>query len=1009
MTIPQGTQFGPYKILEPVGAGGMGEVYRALDTRLNREVAIKVVSDQYLSEAFGSGTSSPRSGSPITGTPASGTPGAVSHRRFLREAQSSSALNHPNICTIHDIGENEGRPFLVMELLRGETLKQALRSGSLSATEVVTFSRQAASALAAAHSIGIVHRDIKPANIFVVGPAGKRQIKILDFGLAKQQGATDLADSNDATATFGGQATAIGADIGLTSPGSTIGTVAYMSPEQAEGKVLDARTDLFSLGSVIYEMATGAPPFTGATAPTIFAALLTKDPPPVSAANPSMPPQLDGIVSRLLIKDRDQRTPTAEALLAELDALPTAATSTSGSSAAHAAPSGSFPAAAGTSAAASQSSASVPVATPPASSNPIRNSILAAVVIVLALTGGFFWWKHSAPTPANSAATGATAPATSSAAKNAIILADFVNQTGDPVFESTLNQALAVQLGQSPILDIIGQRHLHQSLQYLGKKPDTVITPEIAREIGEREGIKAILTGTISNLGGDYIITLAAQNTATGEEIASVQTQAPAKDKVLDALNQGASQMRAKLGESLASIQKLNTPFGQATTPSLEAFRAYALGDAAHARGNDIPEAEGHYKRALELDPKLAMAWARLGVLYLNSGQSGKAMEYFAKAHELSNDVSERERLYIDGHYYAEVLGDLNKATEILQVAIQEYPLQIDNYINIAVLYGQQGQLDKEREALLKSLAIQPEDAVALGDLMVSYARSGQPEEAEKYMAQAKKLGLNGTDILVYEMILDAVNGDYAGAQKVLTAGAGRPDQFVLWRTWAQFQEQRGQFEESRKSYQQAAGFAQSMKAKDAQASLLLDAASTGWVVGQCQDVEGAVKQALALDKSKPTQRNVAISLALCGKAKAATDAIDALEKKYPQDTLVQQLGPQYEAIIAINDSQPQRALDLLTKSQGLDLVSIGPYLRGLAYLQLKDAQNAIASFKIASMHRLSVAPYAQIMLGLGRAYALAGDKANAKKSYEAFFAAWKDADPGLAIVAQAKKEYAAL
>jgi serine/threonine protein kinase/tetratricopeptide (TPR) repeat protein len=1016
MPISQGTQFGPYRILEPVGSGGMGDVYRALDTRLNREVAIKVVSDQYLAEAFGSGTSSPRSG-----THTSGTPGTVSHRRFLREAQSSSALNHPNICTIHDIGEHEGRPFLVMELLRGQTLKQALRDGPLSATEVVTYSRQAAAALAAAHALGIVHRDIKPANIFLTGPTGagqadKRQIKILDFGLAKQQGTGDLADSNDATATFGGQATAIGADIGLTSPGSTIGTVAYMSPEQAEGKVLDPRTDLFSLGSVIYEMATGAPPFTGATSATIFAALLTKDPPPVSAVNPAMPPRLDAIVAQLLVKDRDHRTQTAETLVAELDALTTAASSISGSSASHAAASGSFAASSGTYAAASHlsgavpaaSSASIPVATPPPdSSHAIRNSILGVAVILIALTAGFFWWKHStAPTPA---ATATAQGAPSSAVKNAIIVADFVNQTGDPVFESTLNQALAVQLGQSPVLDIIGQRHLHQSLKYLGKKPDTVITPEIAREIGEREGIKAILTGTISNLGGDYIITLAAQNTATGEEIASVQTQAPAKDKVLDALNQGASQMRAKLGESLASIQKLNTPFGQATTPSLEAFRAYALGDAAHARGNDIPEAEGHYKRALDLDPKLAMAWARLGVIYLNSGQTGKAMEYFSKAHELSNDVSERERFYIDGHYYAEVLGDLNKATEILQVAIQEYPLQIDNYINIGVLYGQQGELDKERDVLLKSLAIQPDDAVALGDLMVSYARAGQPEEAEKYMAQAKKLGLNGTDILVYEMILDAVTGDYAAAQKVLTTGAGRPDQFVLWRTWALFQEQRGQFQESRKSYQQAAGFAESIRAKDAQASLLLAAASSGWVVGQCQDVDGAVKQALALDKSKPTQRNVAISLAVCGQAKAATDAIDALEKKFPQDTLVQQLGPQYEAIIAINDSQPQKALDLLTRSQGLDLVSIGPYLRGLAYLQLKDAQNAIASFKIASLHKLSASPYAMSLLGLGRAYALAGDKANAKKSYEAFFAAWKDADPGLPIVAQAKKEYASL
>ncbi len=278
------------------------------------------------------------------------------------------------------------------------------------------------------------------------------------------------------------------------------------------------------------------------------------------------------------------------------------------------------------------------------------------------------------------------------AAKNAIIVADFVNQTGDPVFETTLNQALGVQLGQSPVLDIVSSQHLRQSLQYLGKKADDAITPAIAREIGEREGIKAILTGTIANLGSDYIITLSAQNTATGDQIASVQTQAASKEKVLDALNQAAAQMRAKLGESLASIQKLNTPFGQATTPSLEAFRAYALGDEAHSRGNDIPEAEDHYRRALALDPKLAMAWARLGVIYRNSGENGKAMEYFTRAHELSGDVSERERLYIEGHYYAEVTGDLDKAIETLQVAVQEYPLQIDNYINLGAIYSSEGQ-----------------------------------------------------------------------------------------------------------------------------------------------------------------------------------------------------------------------------------------------------------------------------------------------------------------------------
>ena len=290
-----------------------------------------------------------------------------------------------------------------------------------------------------------------------------------------------------------------------------------------------------------------------------------------------------------------------------------------------------------------------------------------------------------------------------------------MNQTGDPVFETTLNQALVVQLGQSPVLDIVSAQHLRQSLQYLGKKPDDAITPAIAREIGEREGIKAILTGTIASLGSDYIITLAAQKTATGDQIASVQTQASGKEKVLDALNGAAAQMRAKLGESLDSIQKLNTPFGQATTPSLEAFRAYALGDVAHTRDSDIPEAQDHYKRALALDPKLAMAWSRLGVIYLNSGQTGKAMEYFTRAHELSGNVSELERLYIEGHYYAEVLGDLDKSIETLQVGVQEYPLQTDNYVNLGAIYVGEAQWEKAEQVQLKALAMQPDEAARAG------------------------------------------------------------------------------------------------------------------------------------------------------------------------------------------------------------------------------------------------------------------------------------------------------
>jgi serine/threonine protein kinase/tetratricopeptide (TPR) repeat protein len=1026
MTIASGTQFGPYKILEKIGAGGMGEVYRALDTRLEREVAIKFVSDSYLGTGVSSGT-------PVSGTP-QGTPHSaahLSHERFLREARSAATLNHANICAIYDTGEQDGRPYLVMELLQGVTLKELLKSGSLQPGEVVAFSTQAASALAAAHAKGIIHRDIKPANLFVVeGGRGRKQIKILDFGLAKKQTGEASPDSR----TFDGGADLTSATesmtaMDLTSPGSTIGTVAYMSPEQARGAALDARTDLFSLGSVMYEMATGKSPFSGGVGATstadVFAALLMKDPPAVTAVNPAMPAQLDPVVTHLLAKDKDQRTASAEDLLMELEAIPASSGGSSGKVPAQG--SGTQAAASGQYAAQSGVTAKAPLLTPvdpadAARSRRRRNVLIFAAIAIVAAAIPIVRHKMAAPagTATTDSAAGtesATPPAAGASAdanKDSVIIADFVNQTGDPVFDTTLNQALSAQLAQSPVLNIVSQQHLRQSLGFLGKKQDDAITPAIAREIGEREGIKAILTGTIANLGKQYLITLSAQNTATGDQIATVEAQAAGKEQVLDTLDKAASQMRAKLGEDLASIKKLNAPFGMATTPSLEAFRAYALGDLAHQKGNDIPEAEGHYRRALELDPKLAMAWARLGVLYLNSGQLGSAMQYFTKAHELTANVSEREKLYIDGHYYTEVLGDLNKGAETLEVATQEYPLQIDNFINLSAIYLNLGQLQKGQDEALKALALQPDDAVALGNVFTNYTQLDQLDEARKYLAQVHKLGLTGTSIQLYQLNMAAMSGDTAAIQKILADTAGRPDQFVVTSGLAQIQWANGQFKQAEATMRQAADQAAQSKAPDAQAGFVLGAATLGWVVDACQDVEGAEKQALKLDKSKATQSAVAGSLAACGDAKRGEAALNDLAKKYPEDTIIQRVTvPQGLGWLALKAGQPQKAIDLMQRSQGYDAVSPGGYMRGVAYLELHDAQNAIAAFKASTKYQgysLSANnPYALAMLGLGRAYAMAGDKANAKKSYERFFELWKNADSDLPVLAAAKKEYAAL
>jgi eukaryotic-like serine/threonine-protein kinase len=981
MTIAEGTQFGPYRLLEKIGAGGMGEVYRVLDTRLEREVALKLVSASYLGSDVGSG--SPMVTPQPQGSPHSGA--HLSHERFLREARSAATLNHPNVCAIYDTGEQDGRPYLVMELLRGVTLKQYLADAGgkgLAADEVIAFAQQAAAALAAAHAKGIIHRDIKPANLFVIDAVrGKRQIKILDFGLAKKQPtvASPGSASSDETAIGPG-----GATMELTSPGSAVGTVSYMSPEQARGLPLDARTDLFSLGTVIYEMATGKTPFGGGSTADVFVALLRETPPPVSSLNPAMPKALDPIVDKLLAKDATQRYATADQLQGDLENLTSRPTL----------------------------SVEHPVVAPTPKST--KWLWAAAAFLLLLIAGGLAWWKLK-PAAAPASISGATTEP-NKAMKDSIILADFVNRTGDPVFETTLNQALQIDLEQSPILNIVSQQHLAQSVKYLGKPEGTPVTPQIAREIGEREGVKAILTGTIANLGKQYVITLTAQNTATGDEIVSEQAQAEDKEHVLEALSKAAAAMRAKLGEDLASIRKLDTPFGQATTTSLEAFRAYALGDKAHTKALDIPEAEGHYLRAIELDPNFAMAYARLGVVNINSGQVAKSTKYFAKAYELSKNVSERERLYIDAHYYSNVAGNLPKVIETLQEAIQTYPAQLDSYININVVYTSLAQFAKGLPYAQKAVELQPDDAIASENLIGAYLNLNRVAEARAEVDRAGKLGLDGsTGNLVANMPVYFLQGDAPQLQRIMTQVQGRPDEFLATQTLAITQQFSGEFARAAATTQRAFEQAGRVKAPDVQASALLANEISRGLAGLCQDSEAVVQRSLALDKSKQTLMSAMLAAAICGNGKVALPIAQDLSTKYPEDTLIQGLyQPLTKAFLALSSSHAQEAIDDAEPAKAWDAAYPGSYVQGLAYLQMHDAGRAVAAFQTATQAAggslTAGLPFqALAQLGHARAYAMAGDKANAKKAYEAFFLTWKNADSTLPPLVAAKKEYAAL
>jgi eukaryotic-like serine/threonine-protein kinase len=746
---------------------------------------------------------------------------------------------------------------------------------------------------------------------------------------------------------------------------------------------LDARTDLFSLGTVIYEMATGKTPFAGESTAEVFAALLKENPPPVSSLNPAMPKKLDAIVEKLLRKDPARRYATAEQLREGLESLDAPATR--------------------------------PAEKAPASKWPWA----AAAVVLLLIAAGLGWWKWKpgATTAIGGAPTATGAGGVPKELKDSIILANFVNQTGDPVFDTTLNQALRIDLEQSPVINIVSQEHLRQSVKYLGKPEDTVVTPAIAREIGEREGMKAILTGTIGSLGKQYVITLTAQNTATGDEIASEQATAPDKENVLGALGTAAAAMRAKLGEDLASIKKLNTPFGQATTPSLEAFRAFALGDEAHEKALDIPEGEGHYKRAIELDPNFAMAYARLGVVYENSGQVAKAKPYYSKAYELSAHVSESERLYISSHYDMTVTGNLPKVIETLQEAIQTYPGQLSSYININSVYQTLGQYDKALPYAQKAVELQPENAIAAENLLVDLIALGRMNDVEQELARQHKLGMDSsTDVASQHLLAYFLLGDVQQVQRVVTEMAGHPDEFVTTQNLGNTQQYAGQYRKATATFQRAIEQAGHAKAPDAQAANLLTNALGRGMAGLCDGNEAAVEQALGLDKSKQTQAAAGLTAAVCGNGKLALPMLEELSRKYPDDTLIQDVYlPLSKAYLALAAGQPQQAVADAEPARPYSEAYPALSLQGLAYLQMHDAGNAVNAFKAATKSGAAMlvsglgSGYPVAQLGLARAYAMGGDKANAKKAYDAFFETWKNADADLPMLVAAKKEYAAL
>ena len=965
-----------YRILEKLGSGGMGEVYLAEDLKLGRKVALKLLSQEYTSNRD-------------------------RLHRFEQEACAASSLNHPNILTIYEVGAEGEHHYMATEFIDGVTLRHKIADQSLSTVEMLDIAIQIASALDEAHSVGIVHRDIKPENIMI---RRNGYVKLLDFGLAKLTERTVDRSSLDAEAST---RVFVQTDVGVV-----MGTSHYMSPEQTRGQLVDPRTDIWSLGVVMYEMTAGKAPFTGETSTDVLVAITQKEPHPLGRFSSEVPAELEWIITKAIRKDRDERYQTAKELLTDLrrlkqrlefetelersvspEKLAAMTTVSDHGTAATAAT-----AAVATKETAHQSSAEYIVSE---IKKRKKGASIVALLFVVAVGAGVFLYFNRAQALTD---------------KDTILLADFVNTTGETVFDGTLKQALAVQLGQTPFLNILPDERVRQTLRFMGRSPDERITRDVGREICQRQGIRALLVGSISSLGTHYVLNLEALNAQTGDSIASDQIEAESKEQVLSALNTSAWRLREKLGESLSMMKQYAVPIDQATTSSLEALKAYATGNELRAKGRQH-EATAFYKRATELDPNFAMAYARMAVNLGNMGELQKAQEYAQKAYDLRDRVSEHERYYISEKYHNYITGDIDKAIEVLKAWANTYPNDFIPHNNLALNYSYIGRLEDALKEQLEAVRLDPRNSTARGNLVEAFGRAGRYDEAAQALKELEALSPDSNAVHRFAYGLALARNDEAGVKRELEWSKGKEEEAEFVATEAFKAALFGKIRESKELASQAVEMFKKQGRMENASQILVSMGTNLATLNMCKDAQSYAQEGLALSRGRMSMTMAAATYAICGDTGRAQSLVDELLKNYPNDTAIVRITiPAIRAQLERTKGRRKEALQLLETIRRYDLGTVSGfgnnYLRGLTHLEDSQPNEAAKEFqRIVELRSLDLfSPfYPMAQLGLARALAQSGDAPKSRVVYQNLFAFWKDADRDLVPLQQAQKEYEAL